>query len=256
MAESQSTVIYRAVPGFDRYRVGDDGSVWARTRAGGWYRLKPRCQDEYARVVLYARGSRRHVSVHRLVLEAFVGPCPAGMEACHGDGDRSNNRLGNLRWDTPKNNAADTIAHGRRARGSCHRDAKLSEADIPAIVAAVAGGESVASVAARYGVFHTTVLGIVRGEKWRHVPGPRLPRLFRKPPKGSGLCYRGHKQNEANTYYRQTGPRKGHAAYCRVCRRELEVQDQRSGVHEASDRVREVALLVGRALPINANPAC
>lgn len=50
--------------------------------------------------------------VHRLVLTAFVGPCPEGMEGCHEDGDPSNNRATNLRWDTHKNNQLDMHKHG------------------------------------------------------------------------------------------------------------------------------------------------
>lgn len=51
-------------------------------------------------------------TIHCFVLEAFVGPCPEGMEACHWDGIRSNNRLPNLRWDTPKANHEDSVRHG------------------------------------------------------------------------------------------------------------------------------------------------
>lgn len=50
--------------------------------------------------------------VHRLVLEAFVGPCPAGMEACHWDDDPSNNQLSNLRWDTSTANKRDMARNG------------------------------------------------------------------------------------------------------------------------------------------------
>jgi hypothetical protein len=53
--------------------------------------------------------------IHRLVLEAFVGPCPIGMEGCHNDGDCSNNKLQNLRWDTHIANVLDSINHGTKA---------------------------------------------------------------------------------------------------------------------------------------------
>lgn len=51
--------------------------------------------------------------VHRLVLEAFVGPCPSGCEGCHYDGNPANNIVSNLRWDTTKNNCLDKRRHGR-----------------------------------------------------------------------------------------------------------------------------------------------
>jgi len=65
-----------------------------------------------------------------LVLATFVGPCPEGHVAYHGDGDRSNNDLANLRWDTPQANADDTLRHGTRARGSRCGATKLAEDEV------------------------------------------------------------------------------------------------------------------------------
>lgn len=51
-------------------------------------------------------------AVHRLVLEAFVGPCPPDMEARHVlVRDKSNNRLENLAWGTRFENAQDCKRH-------------------------------------------------------------------------------------------------------------------------------------------------
>jgi hypothetical protein len=66
----------------------------------------------YHAVTLCRDGVRSHQRTHRLVLEAFVGPCPDGMEGCHNDGDKLNNSLGNLRWDTRSANMYDRVAHG------------------------------------------------------------------------------------------------------------------------------------------------
>lgn len=56
--------------------------------------------------------------VHQLVLEAFVGPRPEGMEGCHNNGDCTDNRLENLRWDTSSNNKLDMLIHGTHPNGS------------------------------------------------------------------------------------------------------------------------------------------
>lgn len=58
-----------------------------------------------------------------MVLETFRGPCPPGLEGCHGDGDGFHNELANLRWDTHQSNMQDAIDHGTfvpppRARGA------------------------------------------------------------------------------------------------------------------------------------------
>ena len=55
--------------------------------------------------------------VCNLVLESFVSPRPFGLICCHNDGNPLNNNINNLRWDTPKNNSADSMMHGTIARG-------------------------------------------------------------------------------------------------------------------------------------------
>lgn len=61
---------------------------------------------------------QRLFQVHRLVLTAFVGPCPAGMEGCHWNGDPTDNRAANLRWDTQSANQLDSIRHGTHVQSS------------------------------------------------------------------------------------------------------------------------------------------
>lgn len=60
------------------------------------------------------------LSVHRLVLEAFVGQCPDGMECCHNNGIANDNRIENLRWDTHENNNKDRKRHGTYKTGKNH----------------------------------------------------------------------------------------------------------------------------------------
>jgi hypothetical protein len=60
------------------------------------------------------RGPKRYLRrLHILVLEAFVGPRPAGMYGLHWDDDPCNNHISNLRWDTPSANTFDKIRNGR-----------------------------------------------------------------------------------------------------------------------------------------------
>lgn len=68
----------------------------------------------YLYVVLSKNNIKKTHRIHRLVLEAFIGLCPKGMESCHNDGNPGNNFIGNLRYDTPKNNMKDQIKHGTR----------------------------------------------------------------------------------------------------------------------------------------------
>src|SRR6187431_2512347 len=86
--------------GHPKYRVGNDGSVWRLKGAiPRWVQLKGSLDKDGYIVVKLSRGTRYDkYRVHQLVLIAFYGPCPDGMEACHyPDEDRSNNRADNLR---------------------------------------------------------------------------------------------------------------------------------------------------------------
>lgn len=82
--------------------------------------LRPYIDPKYGhhQVDLRAGGVRRLASVHQLVLEAFVGPRPSGMEACHNSGDALDNRASNLRWDTHAENMRDMARHGTRRDSS------------------------------------------------------------------------------------------------------------------------------------------
>lgn len=106
-------VEYRPIPGHPGYLVGDDGSVWSCKRRGGWRRLKTANHSGYQLVALSVpNGGRTHpIGVHRLVLLAFAGPCPEGMEGCHDNGDRSDNHRSNLYWGTHLDNMQDAIRH-------------------------------------------------------------------------------------------------------------------------------------------------
>lgn len=66
----------------------------------------------YLSVNLRADGRTQMKRIHVAVLEAFIGPRPAGMVGCHNDGNRDNNMPSNLRWDTPAANITDLVRHG------------------------------------------------------------------------------------------------------------------------------------------------
>lgn len=118
---------WRPVVGYEGlYEVSDLGRVRSLDRMipDRWGGLRPvkgkilaaniSPQTGYKTATLTdAAGGRKlyYALVHRLVLEAFVGPCPPGMECCHKDLDRSNEALSNLRWDTRSANTLDAVQH-------------------------------------------------------------------------------------------------------------------------------------------------
>jgi hypothetical protein len=176
-------VTFKMVPDYPGYCVGDDGSIWSSVRVGGrstygdpWRRLagrrKPRKTGGH--IVVHRRdrsGRSIFLPVHRLVLEAFVGPCPIGMECCHNDGDPTNNRLENLRWDTHRANGRDASLHGvltGKCRGESHGQSKLSEGDVAEIRRLRATGMSYPAIARRFPAERTAVRHAAIGLTWRH----------------------------------------------------------------------------------------
>lgn len=121
--------IWKAIPGHVGYEVSSMGRVrsLARLDSRGRRRaeriLRPRPQRRgHHTVALYQDGVRTEAPVHRLVLLAFVGPCPDGMEACHRNDVPDDNRIENLRWDTRAANVADSVRNGTHhaaGRTSC-----------------------------------------------------------------------------------------------------------------------------------------
>jgi hypothetical protein len=108
-------------------------------------------------------GAGRKLYVHHAVLFAFIGPRPDGLMCRHLDGDPTNNALTNLRWGTAKENSADKKRHGRELRGEDKKHHRLTWAQVELIRA---DRRSSRVVGNQYGVSHTAILRIWRGQRW------------------------------------------------------------------------------------------
>lgn len=137
---------WRPIPGYKGlYEVSDRGRVRGVDRiitcSDGRRRPLRGC---LLKVQVNPRHGRRQVTLSRnnrllthrvatLVMLAFVGPRPDGLEVCHGDGDRTNDALANLRYDTTSNNHLDKVRHGTHNHASkthCKHGHELTEENI------------------------------------------------------------------------------------------------------------------------------
>lgn len=171
------------VPGYENlYEVSDLGSVRSMPRKAmanygeriyGGKLLAPviRKADGYLVVSMYRFGVRSQRTIHTLVIEAFVGPAPDGMECCHNNGRKSDCRLENLRWGTKQENSKDKALHGTALKGSKNPSAKLCERDVIEILQS---SGTCAEIAAKYSVSDVLIGNIRRGKSWRHVPRATL----------------------------------------------------------------------------------
>lgn len=175
---------WRTIPGFEGYyEASDQGRIRSvdrnivfehpthgtiRQRLRGKILRPGRMTAGYLFVVLSWRGKVTNHAVSRLVLEAFVGPCPDGHQAKSLNDDRADCRLTNLAWQTIPEIRTQAFASGATPVGERHYRAKLTSADIAEIRAAtgIAQGE----LATRFGVSRSVIYAIRRGVTWKSVP--------------------------------------------------------------------------------------
>lgn len=159
-------------PGYDVSNLGRVRS-WRNGGTVSGVRSTPRVLKPqpipagHLHVFLRIDGATHPRYVHRLVLTAFVGPCPAGMEACHADGDPTNNQLRNLRWDTRSANTWDRVAHGTHVAGERHWRAVLTWKDVDDIRALASAGVPRGIIASRFpATTRSNISAIIRHESW------------------------------------------------------------------------------------------
>lgn len=146
---------WRPVPGWPDVAVSDDGQI----RGPSGTVLKPYVSDTGHLHVLIRRQKLR---VHHAVLLAFVGPRPEGALGRHKNDVPDDNRPENLLWGTRTDNARDRLQNGNYTRGEQRHNARLTDEQVRAIRH---DARAARTIGAEYGVSHTTVLGIKRGER-------------------------------------------------------------------------------------------
>ena len=190
MTDQNSTTppeVFKPIPNFPGYEVSDHGRVrsyWkkfvTRSMDGRIIRteailadspqriLRPSTTRDRLSVTLVKQGKRFCRLVYRLVLEAFVGPCPPGMECRHFDGIPTNCFLENLSWDTHSENMLDRTKHGTNwdCRGMNCPTAKLTDAQILNIRASTGSQKSIGR---KHGVCQSNVSRIINRKRWKHL---------------------------------------------------------------------------------------
>ena len=169
-------MISRTVPGFPNYFAGLDGRIWSLPREGSSKRglfLNAHQGNLVGHrfVVLYKEGKVVSLWVHRIILETFVGKRPDGMECRHLNGISDDNRLENLKWGTPKENAQDKIKHGTTVRGEKSKKSKLTEDQVKWIYYSYLSpdGWTQKALADYYNVDQSTVSLIINKKNWKHL---------------------------------------------------------------------------------------
>lgn len=190
LARSSAVEVWMPVHGFEgSYEVSSFGHVRSLDRVQVYSRTVPHSgavvlvrRMHRGRMLRPGQMSSGHLSVslgrehgsrcvHTLVLEAFVGPRPDGMDSLHRDGVPTNNWIGNLHWGTRSENLLDAVKHGQKKVGENVWSAKLTAPDV-AKIRQMIGSVSTQSIATMYGVNESQIRAIKNGKTWKHVPLP------------------------------------------------------------------------------------
>lgn len=156
--------MWAPVPSAPGYEVSDLG----RVRGPRGMRPLHRMAKGYMGVYLHgADRSRRYV--HQVVLEAFVGPCPPGMECLHENDVKTDNRLSNLRWDTRRENMRESMRNGKHRftphRGEDNGEHRLTEKQVREIIALLPS-TPLKDLGSKYGVTSAAIHWIDKGRNW------------------------------------------------------------------------------------------
>lgn len=130
-----------------------------------WLWAGNKTQTGYGRIGINYKG----ILAHRLSWELAHGPIPKGLVVCHRCDTPLCVRPDHLFLGTLSENHRDMVAKGRHARGSKQGAAKLSEADIADIRAAICAGSKQQELADKYGVTQAGISAVHRRVNWKHV---------------------------------------------------------------------------------------
>jgi NUMOD4 motif/HNH endonuclease len=166
---------WEPVADFPLYEISNLGRVRSLPRPFNRGRvLKPWADDSgHLHVTVYADGRSKRPYVHRLVAEAFIGPCPEGKEVCHGPAGMLDNSVGNLSYKTHKENCGpDMLRDGTRQFGEDHHHATLTMAIVSESRRRYAAGEQIKTLMAEFGVARGALVPAIEGKTWPHCPVP------------------------------------------------------------------------------------
>ncbi len=178
--------VFKWIPGLEgRYDVSDMGRVrsyctkatrgvdllWA---TNPMIVLRQQTVKHNGHVVVGLRdisGKALNKYVHRLVLRAFVGDCPSGLEVRHLNGNALDNRLANIVYGTHAENMMDRNRHGyvhkyHPTRRGEHPTAKLCANDVRLIRERRAAGETYVDIAKDFNVTPAAIRFSCRGRTW------------------------------------------------------------------------------------------
>lgn len=181
------------------YQIDRNGNIWSCPKISkytpnhnGRY-LKKYKDRGYEYATLYKNGKNKKIAIHRLVAFQFIPNDKNKPHINHINGDKSDNRVENLEWCTPKENCIHAWENGlsqtsnkmrelskvkmkkwnnsEKGKNFCSENGKarrkLSKEQVLEIINKNKNGQSAYSLAKEYPVSKPTILKIIRRETYK-----------------------------------------------------------------------------------------
>jgi hypothetical protein len=163
---------FKVIDGFERYHVGNFGSIFSTVRATRFLRwvFDP---SGYPYVQLMASGAsestRKHI--HKLVACAFIDNSGNLPTVNHINGIKHDNHFENLEWATYSGQQEHALSNGLNSSfGETHYAAVLTWGDVDEIRRLAASGVYHRDIAEQFGCGRKNITKIVNRQSWERRP--------------------------------------------------------------------------------------
>lgn len=163
---------WKSLPLFVGLEISNLGRVRKNSRKHHNEIISEFCKDRdgyYRCTVYYPDGRYTSIPVHRLVAMAFI-PNPNNKTCVnHKDNNRTNNKVENLEWVTPKENVYHSFLHGDRKKlKNVQRTTVLTDFQISQI-STLRSIYTVNQISKLFNIRYTTLKNIIRKKKQRRL---------------------------------------------------------------------------------------
>jgi predicted XRE-type DNA-binding protein len=176
--------IFKDVKGYEGfYQVSNLGNVRslerkvAHRKKGYWQVLKERILKPgnngkgYLYLTFRKEGEAKNQTIHRLVANAFLDNPENKRCVNHKDGNKLNNKVSNLEWNTHIENMQHAYKTGlRNQTGEKNHSTNLKDIEVCQIKDLLNSKRFYQrEIGKFYGVTRATITGIARGKTWKHI---------------------------------------------------------------------------------------
>lgn len=177
------------IPGADGYEVSDHGNVRSYYLKGNHKQKRAqyprtltrraRKDGKYPSVSLPTNNGKYETrTIHTLVMLAFEGSCPDGMEVAHLNGDSTDARRANLAYVTHAENESHKVMHGTSMHGEGNNMAQLQGWQVAEIKYLAGKSVPQGKIAELFEISHKRVNAILNGQTWSGTPAREdVPKL-------------------------------------------------------------------------------